>query len=309
VVLRFFLSRFAPVRRPRATIEEPGQMDRHDQRRLTDQLLPALLAAARLEMGYFNAGCAVDTKADSSPVTIADQQAEATILAALGQILPGVAVVAEEAFAAGARPALTEPFVLVDALDGTKQFVAGFREFTINIALVRGGVPIYGLVYAPALGDLLVTDGPGATLRARFEPGADLADLAAARPQPARVRTGHGGVTVLQSRSRDLAASDRYLEAFDVRERRRLGSSYKFCLIAAGEADIYPQLGDTREWDTAAGQAVLEGAGGVVARLDGGTLTYGKRSADYLNSAFVASCAPLETLRMKPAAVRTDLPH
>ncbi len=284
-------------------------MDRHDQRRLTDQLLPAVLAAARLEMGYFNAGCAVDTKADSTPVTIADQQAEATILAALAKVLPGCAVVAEEAFAAGARPALTEPFVLVDALDGTKQFVGGFREFTINIALVQVGRPVYGLVYAPALGDFLVTDGPGASLRARFEPGAELADLAAAGPQPIRVRAGQNGLVALQSRSRDIAASDRFLEAFDVRERRRLGSSYKFCLVASGEADIYPQLGQTREWDTAAGQAVLEGAGGAVVTIEGGPMIYGKRGEDYLNPAFIASSAHLELLRIKKTGVRTDLPY
>ena len=144
-------------------------MDRHDQRRLTDQLLPAVLAAGRLEMGYFAAGCDVVTKADNSPVTIADQQAEAMIVAALAGILPGCPIVAEEAYAAGIRPTLSDPFLLVDALDGTKQFVSGHREFTINIALIRGGKPVYGLVYAPALGDLLVTDGPDRALRAHME--------------------------------------------------------------------------------------------------------------------------------------------
>lgn len=273
-------------------------MDRHDQRLLTDQLLPALLAAGRLEMAYFDAGCTVETKADFSPVTIADQQAETLIVAALAAILPGCAVVAEEAFAAGARPSLTDPFALVDALDGTKQFISGHREFTINIALVSGGRPVYGLVYAPALGELLVTDGPGRALRARMLPAAAVASLQAADPKRIQVAPSTGGIVALQSRSRNLEISNGYLEAFAVRERRQLGSSYKFCLIAAGEADLYPQLGDTREWDTAAGQAILEAAGGVVTALDGSPLTYGKAAADFLNSAFVASSAPLAQLKL-----------
>ena len=273
-------------------------MDRHEQRRFTDQLLPAVLAAGQLEMGYFHAGVAVETKADRSPVTIADSEAEALILAALGVIMPGCAVVGEEAFAAGARPNLTDPFVLVDALDGTKQFIAGHREFTINIALVMEGRPVYGLVYAPAMGDLMVTDGPGRALRARVAPGAGAMDLASVDPREICVRPSEGGLIALQSRSRNLEISNRYLEAYAVRERRQLGSSYKFCLIAAGEADLYPQLGDTREWDTAAGQAVLEAAGGLVATLEGRPLSYGKAAADYLNPAFVASSAPLTQFKI-----------
>lgn len=272
-------------------------MNQQDHRQLTDLLLPTVLEAGLLEMGYFEAGCAVETKADNSPVTIADQQAEALIMAVLSTIAPGLAVIGEEAFAGGARPAIGERFVLVDALDGTKQFVSGFREFTINIAVVANGTPIYGLIYAPALGDLLVTDGAGSALRAHIVPGSGLRSLDAAHPKSIKVAPRFGEVVALQSRSRDKAASDAFLSAFPVGETLKLGSSYKFCLIAAGLADIYPQPGDTREWDTAAGEAVLVAAGGSVTTLAGAPMVYGKSALQYLNPAFVASSAPLDALR------------
>lgn len=272
-------------------------MTRHDHRRLTDALLPAVLAAGKLEMGYFDAGCAVETKADQSPVTIADQQAEALIIEALAGLMPGYPVVAEEAFAAGQRWTVGDNFLLVDALDGTKQFVSGHREFTINIAVVSGGRPVYGLVYAPALNDLLVTDGPGFAVRANISPGAPVISLESADPTIIRVAPHFGAVVALQSRSRNFDQTNAYLEQFPVTERRQLGSSYKFCLIAAGEADIYPQLGDTREWDTAAGEAVLIAAGGHVVALGGAPIGYGKSELDYLNPKFIASSAPLESLK------------
>lgn len=274
-------------------------MTRHEHRQLTDALLPVVLAAGKLEMGYFNDGCAVETKADQSPVTIADQQAEAMIVKALADMMPGTPVVAEEAFAAGQRWTPGETFLLVDALDGTKQFVSGHREFTINIAVVAHGRPVYGLVYAPALGDLLVTDGPDAALRATLEPGAAVTSLASVGSAAIRVAPHYGAMVALQSRSRNFSQSNAYLEAFPVVERRLLGSSYKFCLIAAGVADIYPQLGDTREWDTAAGEAVLIAAGGHVAAVDGTPLIYGKSAQDYLNPKFIASSALLATLMIK----------
>ena len=272
-------------------------MDRLDHARLTDQLLPVVLHAGRIEMGYFNSGVVVETKADNSPVTRADQEAEALIVEALGALLPGYAVVAEEAYAAGARPALTDPFVLVDALDGTKQFVSGYREFTINIGIIRGGRPIYGLVYAPALGDLMVTDGTDAALRARLTPDSGITTLAAANPIAIRVAPRRSQLVALQSRTRNFEPTNHYLKAFPIGETRLLGSSYKFCLIACGEADLYPQLGDTREWDTAAGEAVLLAAGGVVTGLGGAALAYGRADAGYLNPPFVAANAPVASLR------------
>ena len=273
-------------------------MNRDSQRQLADQLLPCVLAAGALEMSYFDTGFAVETKADRSPVTVADRAAEAIIVEALARVLPGVPVVAEEAFAAGVRPVLGGTFLLVDALDGTKQFISGHREFTINIALVSGGQPVFGLVYAPALGDFLVTGGPGQALKAMIEPHAVMTTLEAVGPIQISVRKPPlEGLTALQSRSRNLDVSNTFLDDFKIAAKRQLGSSYKFCLIAAGDADIYPQLGDTREWDTAAGQAVLTAAGGVVTTLSGSPLVYGKSALDYLNPQFVAASAALPCLR------------
>ena len=195
-----------------------------------------------------------------------------------------------------------KPFLLVDALDGTKQFVSGHREFTINIAVVINGRPAYGLVYAPALNDLLVTDGPNAALRARVEPSATFHPCSiSVDAQPIRVQPRYGNVVALQSRSRNLDMTNKFLEDFPVSGRRQLGSSYKFCLIASGQADLYPQLGDTREWDTAAGEAVLVAAGGFVTTPSGEPISYGKVAADYFNPNFIASSAPLASLRT-PAA-------
>ena len=274
-----------------------------EHRRLTDALLPTVLAAARLEMGYFATGCAVETKSDDSPVTIADQQAEAMIVDALEKILPGVPIVGEEAYAAGRRPegAVGDGrFLLVDALDGTKQFVSGRPEFTINIAIVEGSRPVYGLIYAPALNDLLVTLGPQTAFRARIQPADRVTTLSDGKPVTIRVAPAFGAIVALQSRSRNLDQSNVFLSDYPVAERRQLGSSYKFCLIAAGVADMYAQFGETREWDTAAGEAILLASGGYVADFDGLALIYGKRSAGYLNRAFIASSAPPDHLRRRP---------
>jgi 3'(2'), 5'-bisphosphate nucleotidase len=273
-------------------------MDQHDHRALTKALLSAVLTAGKLEMGYFNSGLPVHFKADQSPVTIADQQAEAIILKALADVCPGLPVVAEEAHAAGARPTLSETFLLVDALDGTKQFVSGQPNFTINIAIIHSGRPIYGLIYAPAHSDLLVTDGQCRPLRARISPDDQPASFDRLAFSPVCVRPVPAtGIVALQSRSRNLEVSNRFLEDYPVGGTQRLGSSYKFCLIACGEAEIYPQLGDTCEWDTAAGEAILLAAGGSVVSIQGDRLVYGKSERNYLNPYFVASSAPLTLLK------------
>lgn len=279
-----------------------------DQRRLSDEILPAVIEAGRLILRYFERGCDVGQKADRSPVTIADREAEALLLSALSIRFPQLAIISEEAFAGGHNPALTDPFILVDPLDGTKQFVAGFNEFALNIAIVHGGRPVYGLIFAPALSDLMVTAGPGRALRARLDVRQEglPRTLEALDPKRMTVRdraaiaTG-GGVIALQSRSRNLDVSDRFLAAFKVAERRRLGSSYKFCLVACGDADLYAQLGDTCEWDTAAGEAIVQAAGGVVCDLSGQALRYGKSAVRYVNPPFYASCLPLSEL--PPAAL------
>lgn len=229
-------------------------------------------------------------KDDRSPVTVADEAAEALILEGLAEALPGVPVVSEEAAAQGRIPDVAAAFVLVDPLDGTKEFLRGNGQFTVNIALVRNGAPVVGVVHAPARARLFWTDGTAA-----FEAGADPAQdggavmpLLAARRIEARFPEP-GGVDAVVSLSHADAATEAWLAHYAVRERRAIGSSLKFCAIACGEADLYPRLGPTMEWDTAAGHAVLAAAGGRVEMLDGAPLMYGKAADGFRNPHFVAS--------------------
>jgi 3'(2'), 5'-bisphosphate nucleotidase len=209
-------------------------------------------------------------KADRSPVTDADEEAERLILAALAEAFPGVPVVAEEESAAGRIQAVGGRFFLVDPLDGTKEFLSGNGEFTVNIAEVVDGVPVAGVVYAPALTRMFSADASGA-----FEGATPIH----ARPAP-------DGWIAVGSRSHADAATDEFLKSYPVTKFVSAGSSLKFCLVAAGEADIYARGGRTMEWDTAAGHAVLRAAGGRVSRWDGTPLLYGKTGFE--NPAFVA---------------------
>ena len=222
-----------------------------------------------------------DTKADGSPVTEADQAAEAIILQGLATLAPDIPVVAEEAAANGHIPDVASgPFWLVDPLDGTREFIRndGKGEFTVNIALIVNGRPVLGVVVAPALG--IVYGGLcGVGAYCRRENGANEPILA--RQEPAE------GLTVVASRSHgDADALNRLLHATKVRDQRNIGSSLKLCLVAAGEADLYPRLGPTMEWDIAAGQAVLAAAGGRVETLDGAPMAYAKKG--FRNPHFIA---------------------
>ena len=249
-------------------------------------LLPALERLARQAgdqvMAVYATPFTVQGKADASPVTLADQQAEGVILAGLRRLAPGLPIVAEEDVAAGHLPELVadEPFWLVDPLDGTREFVARNGEFTVNIALIHQGRPALGVVLAPAVG------GPSGTLYAGIAgQGAWVEDATGRRAIQCRALPAEG-LTVLASRSHgDAAAQDTFVAGYLARHRpgQRVartgtaGSSIKLCLIAAGQADIYPRLGRTMEWDIAAGHAVLAAAGGRVERADGaGPLLYGK---------------------------------
>lgn len=226
---------------------------------------------------------AVRGKADASPVTEADERAEALIVPALQALAPGVPVVAEEAVAAGRVPAVGRRFWLVDPLDGTKEFVSRNGEFTVNIALVEDGVPVLGVVLAPALG------AAGRLFAGAVGEGAWLEEAGAGGPRraiAARVPPAEG-LTVVSSRSHgDAAALDAFLAGRPVARSVTAGSSLKLCLLAAGEADCYPRLGRTMEWDIAAGHAVLAAAGGRVDTLDGAPLRYGKPGFE--NPHFVA---------------------
>ncbi len=251
-------------------------------------LLPAVLEAGRLEMRHFAAGVTIEKKADKSPVTVADREAEDIILAALARVVPDVPVVAEEAMAAGRIPAPSDRYLLVDALDGTQLFIRGKPEFSINIALIDQQKPVFGLIYLPATGKLYVTRQDGNAYGATVLPDHDDAQLAAVMFTRLATRDPVAGELVaFNSRSTGGASAD-FLAKLNVKEARPLGSSMKFCLIAAGEGDLYARFGRTYEWDTAAGQAILEAAGGCVTTMDGQPLSYGRSGENYLNPHFIA---------------------
>ncbi len=250
-------------------------------------MVEAALEAGRAANRIYHGTFTVHTKTDDSPVTAADHEAEEIILRALTRHAPGIAVVAEEQVAAGHIPVVADEFFLVDPLDGTKEFVQKRGDFTVNIALIRRAAPALGVVYAPATGQLFAGNVAAATARrAWLDP-----DMAAAadftsiqvRKVPA------AGITAVASRSHRTPETDAYLAHYTIAELVAVGSSLKFCLVAAGEADLYPRLGPTMEWDTAAGQAVLLAAGGQVLAADGQPLGYGK--PQFRNPWFVASGA------------------
>ncbi|RPH73774.1 MAG: 3'(2'),5'-bisphosphate nucleotidase, partial [Candidatus Rokuibacteriota bacterium] len=249
--------------------------------------LGVALAAARVQMAHFGTGVAVETKADNSPVTIADRQSEEIILEGLARVAPGVAVVSEEAAAEGNTPAASNVYFLVDPLDGTKPFIRGSPEFTINIALIEARRPIFGLVYAPAIPDFYVTLAANEAAAARFAAPGNVQTLADCNLEPLRTRVPDpNALSALTSQTHLNSATQRFLDSYHVVERRAVSSSLKFGLLARGEADVYPRVGDTSEWDTAAGHAVLAAAGGTVTTLDFAPLLYGKPS--FLNPSFVA---------------------
>ncbi|MCC6171400.1 MAG: 3'(2'),5'-bisphosphate nucleotidase CysQ [Gammaproteobacteria bacterium] len=255
---------------------------------LLDDMLDAALAAGEEILRIRDIGFAIHRKPDASPVTAADQAAEALILARLARLLPDVPVVAEESVAGGGEARAGERFFLVDPLDGTREFVDGRDEFTVNIALVEHGSPVLGVVVAPALGRSFAGDVYAAVA---FEARRGAAGPSVER-RPLRVRTPQPGRRVaVASRSHGSPQTERWLAAQGVTDRVSIGSSLKFCLLAAGEADVYPRFGPTMEWDTAAGHAVLVAAGGAVLGPDGAPLAYGKPG--FRNTDFVATAQPL----------------
>jgi 3'(2'), 5'-bisphosphate nucleotidase len=254
-----------------------------------DDLLTVMEEAARTAgaaaLDVRAEGVSAELKADRSPVTRADRQAEAIILNRLAAAFPDIPVVAEEAHSAGLVPERLGPrFFLVDPIDGTREFIAGRDEFTVNIALVEDGRPVAGVVFVPALDELYVGSPRGA-FRSRGTHGAE----------PIEVRAQNAAPVALASRSHRTTATDDWLARHGIDTVLSVGSSLKFCRLAEGAADVYPCLGPTMEWDTAAGQAVLEAAGGRVTQPDGSPLTYAKRGRaglpDFRNPAFVALAA------------------
>ena len=252
-------------------------------------LLPVMQEAGRLIMDIRDRGIEVDRKSDESPVTQADREAEVLIFEGLGRLAPDIPIIGEEAVSAGQVPEIGNRFFLVDPLDGTKEFIAGRSEFTVNIALIEDGRPVFGMVYAPVLKKLYFTTAAGGAARIEVDPRGAVIDPRNLVIEEIGCVLGAGaGLRVVASRSHLSDETKAYLENFEVDEFLSAGSSLKFCLLAAGEADLYPRLSPTMEWDTAAGQAVLEAAGGQVLCEDGSPFLYGKKDVGFLNGGFIA---------------------
>ena len=252
-------------------------------RTLLDALSASVVRASAAILAIAPGALATRHKADTSPVTAADEASQAVLLADLAELLPALPVVSEEAVSDRTAPPGAD-FILVDPLDGTREFVEGRPEYTVNVALVRDRTPVVGLVAAPALGLLWRgVVGHGAE-RLRFAPG----HAAAVEPTAIRARAAPARLVIALSRSHldpDTAAA---AEQLPIAERLICGSAVKFCRIAEGSADVYPRLSPTSEWDVAAGHAVLAAAGGTVTRPDGSALTYGTGRSDFLIPAFMA---------------------
>lgn len=271
-----------------------------DHTRLLDDIGEAAREAGEAILEVVRRGFEVEAKQDSSPVTQADRAAELIILAALARAAPGVPVIAEEEVAAGRIPAHDDVYFLVDPLDGTKEFVRGGDDYTVNIGLIEHGVPKLGVVFAPATGKLH---------RGCVGVGAWLDDENGRKPIQTRPRGEQ--LTAVASKSHLNQATVDYLQqAAGGCGYVAVGSSLKFCIVAEGQADIYPRASPTSEWDTAAGHAVLLAAGGLVDGPDGAPLRYGKRA--FLNRAFVATSGwkpPALEPFLEPFAGGGDLPQ
>ncbi len=256
----------------------------NDQAATAEIFVAAALKAGAAILQFWRKGGRAQAKSDGSPVTEADLAANSIILATLAEAFPATPVVSEEAAPPDAA-ACAEKFILVDPLDGTKEFLKGTEEFTVNIALIDRGHPVCGVVYAPAMGR--IWQGFAATVRAGdVAPGETDArkirwrDIGCRRPSAAPV--------AVVSRSHLDGETQGWLATHGVRETAPSGSSIKFCLIAEGRADVYPRFGRTMEWDTAAGDAILRAAGGGMETVDGEAFRYGKANKAYANSGFIA---------------------
>jgi 3'(2'), 5'-bisphosphate nucleotidase len=271
-----------------------------DYSRLVDDLAEAAREAGEAIRTVVARGFDVQTKSDFSPVTEADRAAELVIVAALARAAPGVPVIAEEEVAAGRIPAHDDTYFLVDPLDGTKEFVRGGTDYTVNIGLIERNTPVLGVVFAPATGLL---HGGVVGAGAWVDGGQGRTAI--------RTRQRDGQMTAVASKSHLNQATIDYLSgAVGTCDYVAIGSSLKFCILAEGKADIYPRASPTSEWDTAAGHAVLLAAGGLVDGPDAAPLSYGKHA--FLNRAFVATAgwkAPRLDRYLEPFSGGGDLPQ
>ena len=255
---------------------------------LAQALLPICIAAGDAILAVRRAGHGVEWKEDNSPVTEADRAAEAIIMDGLAKVAAGIPVIAEESAYAGALPDTGAEFFLVDPLDGTREFVKGGNDFTVNIGLVRDGAPAVGAILLPETGKIFWgAVGAGAWRGV-------VVDGKVTEPERVSVRDAGGDpITVVASKSHRTPETDAYIHKYDVEKLVSAGSSMKFCVVASGKADLYPRMGPTMQWDTAAGDAILRAAGGSVITLDGKPLAYGPNGAagaeGYRNPWFIAA--------------------
>ncbi|WP_428030880.1 3'(2'),5'-bisphosphate nucleotidase CysQ [Ancylobacter sp.] len=252
---------------------------------LLSSLAGAALKAGEVILRIRAEGMTVARKSDESPVTAADLASEELLRAELARLLPGVPVIAEEAVAQGQGEAPADTFLLVDPLDGTREFIGASGEFTVNIGLVEAGVPTFGIVLAPAVNKLYAgvtaAAGSGAFL-AGLDAHPDFWTPIRCRPMPQK------GIVAVASRSHLDPQTAEFLSGLDIAESMSCGSALKFGLVAEGRADLYPRFGTVCEWDVAAGHAVLRAAGGSVSRPDGSALPYARTEADYRVHGFIA---------------------
>ena len=255
-----------------------------DRAALLDALAETCVRAGAAILAVYETDFAVTHKRDTSPVTEADAAGEAIILAALADLTPHIPVVAEEEYSAGRVPTTDGYFFLVDPLDGTKEFVERRGDFTVNIALIEGDAPSLGVVYAPTERRIYAGDVHGGYAWSALVAANDAIgphERIAVRPAP------EGGLAAVASRAHNSPETEAYLGQFDVASRVSRGSSLKICMVACGEADLYPRLAPTCEWDIAAGDAVLRAAGGMLYAPNGAPMPYGKER--FFNVGFVAT--------------------
>lgn len=265
-----------------------GTLERGEATRLLASIADLVSTAGARIVKLAAMGAPPRIKPDQSPVTAADEAAEAILCEGLARILPGVPIIAEEA-AARQRPELPRgPYLVVDPVDGTRELVAGRDEYTVNVALIEAGVPVFGVLYAPALKSLYAGAG-GEAFRATLAPGAPFDHETIvpirARPRPKRL-------VALISRSHPDEESQRFLAKLAIDKKLPIGSSLKFARLAEGAADVYPRHFTINEWDIAAGHALLVAAGGQVTALDGSALVYGRRDTGFRLNGFIAWGAP-----------------
>lgn len=253
---------------------------------MADVFERAALESGRAILDIYDRGAEVRVKGDFTPVTEADEAAERIILDHLARALPDIPVVAEEEVAAGRIPDISGGrYILVDPLDGTREFIGRNGEFTVNIALIEAGIPVLGMVYAPVATRAYIGFADQAWRLAISE------DFAVSQRMQIRTRPRSEHPCALVSRSHNTPATDAYLRDNHIAEHRSIGSSLKFCLLAEGGADIYPRFGRTMQWDTAAGDAVLRAAGGMTLTTDGEALSYTPAPIDgtaFANPDFIA---------------------